>query len=323
MSSDGGAVWTQIDSLWYNDGGCVIGHPDSANVVITGGQETDGDVGVSVSRDGGATWTRLSLSTGASGFCRALAPAPSASRTVYAGGEENGGGAVYRSTDLGTSWSRTATAPPLVVSGLAVDPTDPARVFAATRSGLHRTTDAGESWAQVGSTLDLCAVRFLSADGDTLAAGGNSGAFLSTDGGTNWTDITAGLDGNGVACLDLAERSGSVLIAGTRDASCWLWESGAGVGERPYPESGATRLPTIVRGVLYIPPSPFPLPEGEEHEVRGRAALLDITGRRVMDLVPGENDVSRLAPGVYFVRQEAQAQAPAVRKVILTTRRMQ
>jgi len=32
-----------------------------------------------------------------------------------------------------------------------------------------------------------------------------------------------------------------------------------------------------------------------------RAILFDAAGRKVMDLVPGPNDVSRLAPGVYFV----------------------
>jgi hypothetical protein len=36
-----------------------------------------------------------------------------------------------------------------------------------------------------------------------------------------------------------------------------------------------------------------------------RAVLLDIGGRKVMELVPGPNDVSRLAPGVYFVREQA------------------
>ncbi|MBN2464017.1 hypothetical protein JXD38_00120, partial [candidate division WOR-3 bacterium] len=48
-----------------------------------------------------------------------------------------------------------------------------------------------------------------------------------------------------------------------------------------------------------------------------RAVLLDAVGRKVMDLVPGANDVRKLAPGVYFVR-EAQAQAQAVRKVVVT-----
>ena len=45
---------------------------------------------------------------------------------------------------------------------------------------------------------------------------------------------------------------------------------------------------------------------------------LDISVRDVMDLKPGPNDVSRLVPGVYFVREaQAQAQAHAVRKVVI------
>ncbi|MFO7675597.1 MAG: T9SS type A sorting domain-containing protein [bacterium] len=35
-----------------------------------------------------------------------------------------------------------------------------------------------------------------------------------------------------------------------------------------------------------------------------RAALLDASGRKVMELQPGDNDVRHLAPGVYFVRRQ-------------------
>ncbi|OYD15941.1 hypothetical protein CH330_04240 [candidate division WOR-3 bacterium JGI_Cruoil_03_51_56] len=34
------------------------------------------------------------------------------------------------------------------------------------------------------------------------------------------------------------------------------------------------------------------------------AVLLDITGRKVANLMPGENDIRHLAPGVYFIRQK-------------------
>jgi len=45
--------------------------------------------------------------------------------------------------------------------------------------------------------------------------------------------------------------------------------------------------------------------------------LLDVSGRKVLELHPGANDVRALAPGVYFVREaQAQAQAQAVRKVV-------
>jgi len=53
--------------------------------------------------------------------------------------------------------------------------------------------------------------------------------------------------------------------------------------------------PTIVRGVLMMGQRLMADGSGPE--------LVDATGRKVMDLHPGANEVSRLAPGVYFVRQ--------------------
>jgi hypothetical protein len=70
---------------------------------------------------------------------------------------------------------------------------------------------------------------------------------------------------------------------------------------------------TIVRGVLF-------LPEAASGKLQ-TASLLDISGRKVLDLRPGANDVRALAPGVYFVREEAQAAGSmpqAVRKVVVT-----
>jgi len=75
--------------------------------------------------------------------------------------------------------------------------------------------------------------------------------------------------------------------------------------------------PTIIRGVLF-------LGAGRDANVLHlgscpKPCLLDISGRKVMNLRPGANDVRALAPGVYFVREaQAQAQAQAVRKVVVT-----
>jgi len=44
------------------------------------------------------------------------------------------------------------------------------------------------------------------------------------------------------------------------------------------------------------------------------AELLDISGRSVMPLESGANDVSRLAPGVYFVHSPVSA---AIRKIVV------
>jgi hypothetical protein len=52
--------------------------------------------------------------------------------------------------------------------------------------------------------------------------------------------------------------------------------------------------PTVVCGVLSLPPSSL---------ILHHSSLLDVSGRQVMSLSPGPNDVRSLAPGIYFVTQ--------------------
>jgi len=71
---------------------------------------------------------------------------------------------------------------------------------------------------------------------------------------------------------------------------------------------------TIMEGVLFLP------------EASGwwsqAASLLDATGRRVMELHSGANDVRALAPGVYFVRKQGSRsqgfEDSSVNKVVIT-----
>jgi hypothetical protein len=80
--------------------------------------------------------------------------------------------------------------------------------------------------------------------------------------------------------------------------------------ERMNDERGTMNVgPTIVRGVLYGPV------DSRQHTAY-REELVDAAGRQVMALKPGANDVSHLAPGVYFVR--SRPSAVSVRKVVLT-----
>lgn len=75
---------------------------------------------------------------------------------------------------------------------------------------------------------------------------------------------------------------------------------------RPTP-FGSRLTASVVRNVLLLP---------EAASLRSQAVgLLDASGRKVLDLKAGANDVSRLSPGVYFVRE---AQVRAVRKVVIT-----
>jgi YVTN family beta-propeller protein len=63
---------------------------------------------------------------------------------------------------------------------------------------------------------------------------------------------------------------------------------------------------TVVRSVLFL--NELGTRSGlSDNPVMSRALLLDISGRRVLELKAGANDVRALAPGVYFVRSEPSA----------------
>ena len=105
-----------------------------------------------------------------------------------------------------------------------------------------------------------------------------------------------------------------VYVANNRGASISVLRDSIppGMEESSMPRTAGSRpLPSIIRGVLFLPGAASHKPQA--------ASLLDISGRKVTDLLAGANDVRALAPGVYFVREaQAQAQAQAIRKIVIT-----
>jgi YVTN family beta-propeller protein len=89
-----------------------------------------------------------------------------------------------------------------------------------------------------------------------------------------------------------------------------------GIEEAMSDERGTMRpSPTIVRRVLVLGAA------GSRENTGHRTELLDVSGRKVLELKPGANDVSRLSPGVYFVREETvhgRRYAGNVQKVVVT-----
>lgn len=107
-------------------------------------------------------------------------------------------------------------------------------------------------------------------------------------------------------CIWQSNRSGNWDIWGS-----YIYATGVEESHKPQATRPSTQV-SIVRNVLEVNAY------GTRHTAHG-AALLDISGCWAMDLHSGQNDVSRLAPGVYFVREtQAQAQAQAIRKVVIT-----
>ncbi len=193
--------------------------------------------GVFDSRDGGATWTprfdaQSSLAIGS------LAVHPTDSSTVYVGtGEDNGGGysfdgdGVWKTTDGGASWTPMGLQDTRRIGRLAIDPSDPQRVFAAaggnwfardSNRGIYRSTDGGATWQQVlyvsddtggidvvidpSDTRRIYAAMWqrLSEGGSWYVGGVNGGVWQSVDGGTTWAKLAAGLPTGSVGRIGLA-----------------------------------------------------------------------------------------------------------------------
>jgi hypothetical protein len=70
---------------------------------------------------------------------------------------------------------------------------------------------------------------------------------------------------------------------------------GGGVEEKASVNVQTANWPTVIRGVLLLPPALLTV----------SSSLLSVDGRKVMDLHPGANDVSGLGSGVYFCRLQA------------------
>ncbi|MCX6843384.1 MAG: hypothetical protein NTX53_14010 [candidate division WOR-3 bacterium] len=106
-------------------------------------------------------------------------------------------------------------------------------------------------------------------------------------------------------CIWQSNRSGNWDIWGS-----YMYATGVEESRKPQTLSFKPEQ-TVVRGVLFLEgdcPRTGTVPK----------ALLDISGRKMLDLHLGANDVGGVVPGVYFVRDaQAQAQAQAMRKVVI------
>jgi hypothetical protein len=107
-------------------------------------------------------------------------------------------------------------------------------------------------------------------------------------------------------------RMGQVLRTSQLASACLatmaLGLEWVGLAEGTIPQAaGSGYWATVVREVLYLSERTSSAP--------GASQLLDVAGRRILDLKPGANDVAGVAPGVYFVRGNDSSVSRRVVKV--------
>jgi hypothetical protein len=100
------------------------------------------------------------------------------------------------------------------------------------------------------------------------------------------------------------DSAGYVYVVWTRGgAGSEIWfatNNPAAIAEQPQAPGVTRPVTTVIRDVLFLPK--MGTAASGAVPIFG-ASLLDASGRKVMDLQPGANDISRLSPGVYFIRE--------------------
>ena len=233
-----GGVWkstdrgTRFSSIWpasnpqsmgallMTPGGILFAGTGEANP--GGGSITYGGSGIYRSVDRGATWQLVGLTN--SGAIGRLAVDPTNSQHIFAavaGQLYNPGGerGVYESTDGGSSWIQVLAGDNDTTGAvdLAIDPSNPNRVFAAmwdhlrepdlrtyggVGSGIYRSIDGGSTWQRLtnglpapASTIGRIGVALAASNPQRLYAIVNQtnglfqGFYTSADGGDSWTKL--------------------------------------------------------------------------------------------------------------------------------------
>jgi len=182
------------------------------------GTPAGGECGLYKSVDSGLTWTQLGLQSPGT---QSLSIDP-VSGAIYAGAVLTGSsGAVFKSTDGGTTFTPLMNKFSLFGPYVHVDPNNPSTVYAFARLGLrygsdnthyYRSTDAGATWTAV-TIPDLCPVTSPKCTSYTPpslfdllflppAASGTPGPpTVSTNGVVNGADFLPGISPNSWATV--------------------------------------------------------------------------------------------------------------------------
>ncbi len=140
------------------------------------------------STDAGITWFSVSENTILDGAVTALAIHPSNPMIALAGS----GDLLLRTNDGGNTWSTVISNNGLRTNEIAINPADPAFVYACTDKGLYRSFDGGVSFIQLYTekTYDL---KWNTSDPTKAYMVKNNPSlikaefFSSTDSGASWT----------------------------------------------------------------------------------------------------------------------------------------
>lgn len=198
--------------------------------------------GLWVSYNSGEKWRHIQRGPEPESNVRALAVSPHDPSVIWASLDRVG---LFRSVDNGGNWERTGSDIGTDIWSIGIDPHDADRLFVGTRPGVHRSTDGGDSFSELNTSISpKCAIgvpRTTNVVVDPVdprrvwASVEIDGLHRSEDGGESWVslgDLGASEFHNDVHGFALREvEDGTELLVTTPfglarsrdDGASWDW----------------------------------------------------------------------------------------------------
>jgi len=183
-STDSAATWTKKNTGLPGDLQKVAVDPDNGSNVYAGTK-----TGVFKTTNAGGQWNASNSGISSSvRDVRSLVIDPNNTAKLYVG---TSGGGMFFTSNSGGSWTaRNSGLEYLDPLALALDPSDPANVFAGTFGGVYRSDDRGQSWAKASDGLHRANAKSIVVNPnnpDIVYQGEEGGGVLkSADGGVTW-----------------------------------------------------------------------------------------------------------------------------------------
>jgi photosystem II stability/assembly factor-like uncharacterized protein len=257
-SYDSGATWTAADQ-GPDEATSIAVDPRSPTTVFAAGN------GLFRSTDGAGSWTRLP----APGTPDLVALAFQHPATLLVADNSGPVSGAFRSTDSGAHWTPVGLAG-IHVNQLVFSYGTPSIAYAATTTGLYRSTDNGHMWSQPASlpsntrftlvvtnprdTHEVVAYTYFSTDATAASSPGYDTIYHSMDGGSTWLPLKAGLSRLKALVFDPSAPD-TLIGAGRSLATATL--SGTPIQVADLPTSDPVALGT---GRQPLPTDPQPAP---------------------------------------------------------------
>ena len=192
-SQDDGKTWTLTP-------GALPGGRIEAIAASNGALYVIVDMGVHVSPDGGASWTKKTAETFFSPPDAFLVADPFEASVLYSSNQEG----PVRTMDSGATWKPIATGLPLgttqtaEVQTMAASPDAAGTIFAATGSyghggsGVFKSTNRGDQWtaANAGMLSSTVITMAFGGAGHGYAVDSGGKLFETADGAQSWSSVT-------------------------------------------------------------------------------------------------------------------------------------